>query len=237
MTEEVKSGLYRVDSVSTCSTVSTLPRASGKAGAFEREDAESRSLESILSAIYVTASRPTKAEIARGVMLPNLFEDPKRRDHPVYKSLLSQAAELSQIHFHEDAVANVNKKTGYRFLLYCSEDYEDLWGFAVYKLKPTTGTLSVCKLAVPSCYRGLGFGTAMVKELTRLGRANQCESIALSSLPEAIAFYTRIGFKKFDGVVLPTEEGQTYVEGQVFMELRLRKAGKAKGAGSKKKGR
>jgi ribosomal protein S18 acetylase RimI-like enzyme len=234
MPEEL-GGLYRVDSASTCSTASTLPRA-GKAEAFfARENSASRSLESLLAAIYVTASRPTKAEIGKGVLLANLFEDPKRRDNPVYKALLSQAAELSQQHFHEDALAHVNKKTGYRFLLYCSEDYQDLWGFAVYKLKPGTGTLAIAKLAVPSCYRGLGFGTAIVKEMIRVGKANALESVALSSLPEAIAFYTRLGFKKHDGVVLPAEEGQQYVEGQVFMDFRLRKAAKGKGPGSKKK--
>jgi ribosomal protein S18 acetylase RimI-like enzyme len=244
---EMESGLYRVDSVSTCSTCATLPRKAPPAKCAEEfiacsdSDAEgsNRALASVLSAIYVTASRPTKAEIAKGVLLPNLFEDPKRRDHPHYRSVLSQAAELSHVHFHEEALHNVNKNTKWRFMLYCSEDLQDLWGFAVYKMQPTTGILSLAKLAVPSCYRGLGFGRTMVQELIRTGRSVQgLDTIALSSLPEAVAFYTRLGFKKHDGVELPAEDGQRYVEGQAYMDYRFRKPtrpkGTAKKGGSKK---
>merc|ERR550537_1862661 len=97
-------GLYRVDSASTCSTCATLPRRTLPAKCADelvaRSDSDAgssnRALASVLAAIYVSASRPTKADIAKGVLIPNLFEDPKRRDHPVYRSVLSQASELSQ---------------------------------------------------------------------------------------------------------------------------------------------
>jgi ribosomal protein S18 acetylase RimI-like enzyme len=246
---EMDTGLYRVDSVSTCSTLATLPRKAPPAKCADEfvtradDDAagSSRALASVLSAIYVSASRPTKADIARGVLLPNLFEDPKRREHPAYRSVLSQASELSHVHFHEEALHNVNKNTKWRVLLYCSEDLQDLWGFAVYKLQPTTGILSLAKLAVPSCYRGLGFGRTMVQELIRTGKSVQgLDTIALSSLPEAVAFYTRLGFKKHDGVELPAEDGQRYVEGQAYMDYRFRKSTRPKGTakkGGSKKGR
>ena len=36
--------------------------------------------------------RPTKEQIAKGVMIPHLFENPKRREDPVIKALLEQAS-------------------------------------------------------------------------------------------------------------------------------------------------
>jgi ribosomal protein S18 acetylase RimI-like enzyme len=183
--------------------------------------------QSLLRTVYIAASRPTKQEIARGILIPHLFEDPKRRENVTFRELLGQAAGLSKEHFHEDALANVNNKSGQRFLLYCSGDLQELWGFAVYKFKMQSGILALGKLAVPEYLRGLGFGSAMVKELLRVGRAVPAlDTMALSSLPGAIAFYKRLGFKKHEGALRMDDDTIGYIEGQVYMDYRFRK-GKA----------
>ena len=67
-------------------------------------------------------------------------------------------------------------------------------------------------------------------------KPKQIYFVSLSSLPTAVRFYKRMNFKefkevKFTGVTI--EEGESFVPGQVYMELRVRNETKA----SKKKGR
>jgi predicted GNAT family N-acyltransferase len=196
--------------------------------------------QAVLRSVYTTAAhqvvRPTKEQIAKGVMIPHLFENPKRREDPVIKALLEQALPLSKEHFHEDALSNVNNKSGQRFMLYCSEDMKDLWGFAVYKLKSQSGILALGKLAVPEYLRGLGFGSMLIKELLKVGKSVPAlDTLALSSLPGAIAFYQRLGFKKHAGALRADDDDTVYIEGQVYMDKQFRK--KPAGGGKASKGK
>jgi ribosomal protein S18 acetylase RimI-like enzyme len=252
---ESKKSLIRVDSVST--NCSELSRASSASSAYSEATAGPSVLgeglatrgvswtpafaaQALLRSVYVAASqqavRPTKEQIARGVVIPHLFECPKNRTDPVIKALLEQALPLSKEHFHEDALSNVNNKSGQRFMLYCSEDMKDLWGFAVYKLKSQSGILALGKLAVPEYLRGLGFGSMLIKELLKVGKSVPAlDTLALSSLPGAIAFYQRLGFKKHAGALRADDDDTVYIEGQVYMDKQFRK--KPAGGGKASKGK
>jgi len=253
---ESKKSLIRVDSVSTnCSELTRV--ASSASSAYSEATAGPSVLgeglatrgvswtpvfaaQALLRSVYVAASteavRPTKEQIARGVVIPHLFENPKNRTDPVIKALLEQALPLSKEHFHEDALSNVNNKSGQRFMLYCSEDMKDLWGFAVYKLKSQSGILALGKLAVPEYLRGLGFGSMLIKELLKVGKSVPAlDTLALSSLPGAIAFYQRLGFKKHAGALRADDDDTVYIEGQVYMDKQFRK--KPAGGGKASKGK
>jgi ribosomal protein S18 acetylase RimI-like enzyme len=239
-----KSPLRRIDSISTTCTERPLSSASSVISEGVLGDLADRgvswtpanSARSLLHNLYIQACRPTKAQIARGVVIPHLFENAQRREDPVIRGLIEQAMPLSRENFYEDVLSNVNNKSGQRFLLYCSEDMQTLWGFAVYKLKPQSGILALGKLAVPEYLRGLGFGTFMLKELIKLGKSVPAlDTMALSSLPGAIAFYRKLGFKLHAGALRAEDDDTQYIEGQVYMDHRFRKGKLSTGGKAKKR--
>jgi len=157
-----------------------------------------------------------------------VFEDPERRSDPRFKRLIRQVSAMSIAHFHEDALQKVGKKSGWRLMLYCSGNLEDLWGFAVYKVNTVLRVLSLGKIAVPNHLQGLGFGKSMMKALQQLAKKEaDLDSMACSSLPGAVKFYQRLGFKGMPEVEKPDPDG-VYIAGQLFMEQRWRKERSAK---------
>jgi len=92
-------------------------------------------------------------------------------------------------------------------------------GFAVAKV--TKGVLSVAKIAVAVEFRRCGFGRHIMNELMKAAKKQgKVYEVCLSSLPEAIAFYKRLGFRAYQCLRVTTQED--VVEGQVYMEKRLR---------------
>lgn len=181
--------------------------------------------------------RVGQAEVAKAKVWPDLFADPTRRTSPEFRQLLADATAVSRENFNEDALESCSRKKGYRFLLISSEDMQELYGFGVYKVRPHIGTVAIQKLAVPGHLRKLGIGRALVKEVIAAGKALGLESICLSSLPAAVPFYRRLGFKDMPDVppAVQEEDGCTYIEGQIYLEFRLRRARGKAGKGKKKR--
>lgn len=131
-------------------------------------------------------------------------------------ALLEQTRELSTLTFGEDALLMCSKKQGWKLTLLASEDMEILCGFLIGKV--ISGTLSVAKLAVPSKFRGRGFGTLMVDDCCKQAKKHSdLYEVGLSSLASSISFYKRLGFKG-----LPQIKVETDVPGQLYMEKKLR---------------
>lgn len=116
-----------------------------------------------------------------------------------------------------------------------------LLGFLVAKLMnnykmPRIGgeVLSVVYAGVPEEMRGNGIGGKLVKMMVTTGRERKnIALITLSSLPDAIKFWTRCGFVDFPEA-MELKEGM--VQGQVYMECNVRGSkGKRKGKTNKKK--
>jgi len=135
-------------------------------------------------------------------------------------ALLSQTRELSMAVFEEDCLQEITKKTGWKLSLLASEDQTILCGFVVSKVK--NGSLSIAKIAVPSHFRGQGFGKQIMDEVMKAAKKqSDVYEVCLSSLPGAETFYQRLGFKAFRGMKVTS--GDDLVEGQVYMEKRLRR--------------
>lgn len=135
-------------------------------------------------------------------------------------SLVRQSRELSESVFDENCMLEVTKRSGWKLSILASEDSAVLCGFIVSKV--VKGSLSISKLAVPADFRGQGFGKRIMDELTKAAKKQgDVFEVCLSSLPEAVRFYERLGFKAIRGLKL--EAGEDLVEGQVYMEKRLRR--------------
>mmetsp|Transcript_68399 Transcript_68399/g.132076 ORF Transcript_68399/g.132076 Transcript_68399/m.132076 type:complete len:234 (+) Transcript_68399:76-777(+) len=135
------------------------------------------------------------------------------------EDLLQQASELSEGTFNEDFKAEVTKKSGWKLSLLVSKDQSIFFGFAVAKM--TKGILSVAKIAVAVEFRGCGLGRHIMNELMKAAKKQgNVYEVCLSSLPGAIAFYKRLGFRTYEGLRATAQED--VVEGQVYMEKRLR---------------
>ena len=50
----------------------------------------------------------------------------------------------------------------------------------------------------------------------------KCSMVALSSLPTSVIFYKALGFKAVDVKAVDAENDEDMIEGQVYMEYRLR---------------
>jgi len=137
-------------------------------------------------------------------------------------ALIAQTRELSQKVFDEDCLAEITKKSGWKLSLLVSKDLSVLCGFIVAKV--TRGTLSIAKVAVPEQFRGHGFGKRIMDEMIKSAKKQgDVSEVCLSSLPTAITFYQRLGFKAYKNVKVAQEDGVELVEGQVYMEKRLQK--------------
>mmetsp|Transcript_102227 Transcript_102227/g.289150 ORF Transcript_102227/g.289150 Transcript_102227/m.289150 type:complete len:214 (+) Transcript_102227:75-716(+) len=134
-------------------------------------------------------------------------------------ALLREVRVLSEKAFHEDCLTEITKKAGWKLSLLVSSDLSVLCGFIVAKV--TKGTLSIAKLAVCEDFRKHGFGRFIMDEMAKAAKKQgDVFEVCLSSLPEAVAFYQRLGYKAFRDLKLRSEED--LVEGQVYMEKRLR---------------
>eukprot|EP00747_Dinoflagellata_sp_TGD_P030244 gnl/TRDRNA2_/TRDRNA2_134495_c0_seq2.p1 gnl/TRDRNA2_/TRDRNA2_134495_c0~~gnl/TRDRNA2_/TRDRNA2_134495_c0_seq2.p1 ORF type:complete len:376 (+),score=94.26 gnl/TRDRNA2_/TRDRNA2_134495_c0_seq2:145-1272(+) len=154
---------------------------------------------------------------------------PEARDNPAIASLLMQVRQLSDDCFSEDCLLDCSKRAGWRVTLLATNIQGGadavLLGFIVFRIKPQLHCVSVAKIAVPEAYRKRGFGRRLVKWAIDYTKAlpdiNHC---SLASLPEAVNFYKRLGFKKMHEITAKTaEEEEDLFPGQIYMELRTRK--------------
>lgn len=162
------------------------------------------------------------------------------------QELLKQVGDLSEDIFHENCVSGgqgaVSKKSGWKLTLLARpvpedplnappEDPTKLLGFIVYRLRPDYQCLSVAKIAVPEEHRSRGFGRYLMDWVVKYAqKQGNLLYLSLSSLPDAVKFYQRFGFKSVN-VSAIQEDDSELIEGQVYMEYQL-KGGKR--GGSKK---
>merc|ERR1712176_40513 len=161
---------------------------------------------------------------------------------------MKAVSELSRDAFEEDALEMVTRRARWKLtLLACPEgashgcfrlDEEEprdaLIGFIVYRLRPELQSLSIAKLAIVPEHRRQGHGCRLIDWCVRLARRQpNVAFISLSSLPEAVRFYQRLGFRKFEVKHLDQNCGpdEDLVEGQVYMEKNIKgRAGRRKPA-------
>lgn len=156
------------------------------------------------------------------------------------RTLVQSVSELSMMAFDEDALSMVTRKARWKLTLLAlpdgsgfsldEEPVPELIGFIVYRLRPELQSLSIAKLAIVPEHRRMGHGCRLIEWCVRCARKQPSISfIALSSLPEAVKFYQRLGFKKFDVKWRQDKEpDEDFVEGQVYMEKPIRKGGRGK---------
>jgi len=133
--------------------------------------------------------------------------------------LIGQTRCLSEIVFHEDCLEEITKKSNWKLTLLASEDLSTLCGFLVWKI--VNGSLSIAKLAVPFEFRGSGFGRLIMEDAIKSAKKQgDVYEVCLSSLPTAVTFYQRLGFKAFKSFKIKTD--RDLVEDQVYMEKKLR---------------
>lgn len=103
----------------------------------------------------------------------------------------------------------------------------------MYRLRPDYDAFSVAKLAIVPEHRGKGHGCRLMDWCVRYAKKQpNITYISLSSLPEAVRFYKRIGFRAVDvSLNQKDDDGVEFVEGQVYMEKITR------GKGSRRKAR
>jgi len=134
-------------------------------------------------------------------------------------TLISCARDLSQVVFKEDCLLEVTKKSGWKLSILTTDDFSILCGFIVSKV--TNGSLSVAKIAVPASFRGSGFGRLIMDDVMKVAKKRgDVYDVCLSSLPGAVKFYQRLGFKAFRDMKATVQDDM--IEGQVYMEKKLR---------------
>lgn len=154
----------------------------------------------------------------------------------VWKEWVAKVQELSALAFENDCLEMVSKKSKFKLAVLTAPTGEFL-GFSVYKVNRGAGNLTIGKIAICREQRGHGYGKRMMKETIKMAKKDKMiHFCSLSSLPTAIKFYKRMNFKefkevKFTGVAV--EEGEEFVEGQVYMEYKIRNPPK-KGKGGRK---
>jgi len=150
------------------------------------------------------------------------------------RSIMRAVSDLSHDAFEEDAQDMVTRKARWKMtLLVCPEGSEELSGFSldgppmpligflVYRLRPELQCLSIAKLAITPEHRRQGHGCRLIEWCVRLAKKQpNVAYIALSSLPEAVRFYQRMGFRKFD--IRIAQDQDDLVEGQVYMEKQIK---------------
>eukprot|EP00933_Yihiella_yeosuensis_P064110 TRINITY_DN67449_c0_g1_i1.p1 TRINITY_DN67449_c0_g1~~TRINITY_DN67449_c0_g1_i1.p1 ORF type:complete len:259 (+),score=60.05 TRINITY_DN67449_c0_g1_i1:68-844(+) len=152
---------------------------------------------------------------------------------PTIAALLSQVLELGQECFHEDCLKDCSKRGGWRLSLLSSGTGADalLLGFVVYRLRPEVRALAIAKLAVPDRFRRRGFARMLMQDLMQTAKKMpEIDCVSLASLPLAITFYQRLGFKKLH-TITAKDDASCAFPGQVYMEFKTisRGAPSAKG--------
>lgn len=175
------------------------------------------------------------------------------------KAIMKEVSLLSHDAFEEDALAMVTRKGGWKMTLivcpegaasanpftldgFCLDDADaaacpSLIGFIVFRLRPELESFSIAKLAIVPEHRQQGHGRRLIEWCIKYAKKQPTIAyISLSSLPEAVKFYHRLGFRD-PGVALdkaaaaqcgPEDE---LVEGQVYMEYRLKGRSRARKKG------
>jgi GNAT superfamily N-acetyltransferase len=150
--------------------------------------------------------------------------------------LSAQVRSLSMEAFEEDAMQPAKGEKVSALLR-----GDEVVAYASYTVRPSLGSLNVNKLAVSSSRRRQGLGRVLVRQLVQLtrrggappgskasggGKAAPLEVVCLSALPTAIAFYKACGFKAEEAVRLSADpaDAEDFIEGQVYMEYRLRRS-------------
>jgi GNAT superfamily N-acetyltransferase len=107
---------------------------------------------------------PTKetVQLLRNVSIHGPHEDAKMA------GLMQATRDLSMKVFDEDCLVEITKKSGWKLSLLVSDDLSTLCGFIVSKV--AKGALSIAKLAVPSEFRGSGFGRLIMDEVMKTAK-------------------------------------------------------------------
>lgn len=217
--------------------------AAERAAEEERVAAEKASAAKAAEERRAASKAATEAALARKrrealEVLPNVAPESEAvRSSPRLQTLLKQVSELSSDVFHEDCLAvGVSKKKGWRLTLLARPVPEDpancppedptvLLGFIIFRFRADFRCLSIANIAVPESHRGRGFGKHLMDWCVRHAEQQKLQHLSLSSLPEAVKFYKAFGFKpvKVESVQADDED---LVEGQVYMEYRLKGAGR-----------
>jgi ribosomal protein S18 acetylase RimI-like enzyme len=134
----------------------------------------------------------------------------------------------SQVAFDENCLEMISKKSKFK-LGVLSAPCGDLLGFIVYKINRNQRSFTIGKVAVRVEFRGQGYGKRMVKDVIKIAKKDKLiDFVSLSSLPGSVKFYKRMNFKEFKDIKFSPdslEEGETFVEGQVYMEFKTKSAG------------
>jgi ribosomal protein S18 acetylase RimI-like enzyme len=144
-----------------------------------------------------------------------------------YQTWVQQTEECSEVAFDENAMEMISKKSKFKLAI-LSAPNGDFLGFAIYKMNRGQGSLTIGKIAVSLDYRGQGYGKRMIKELIKMAKKDKMiYFVSLSALPTAVKFYKRMNFKaftdvKFTEVLEGLREGESFVDGQVYMEFKVR---------------
>lgn len=166
------------------------------------------------------------------------------------RQLMKDVTTLSFDAFEEDCLAMVTRKSRWKMTLiarpegcgnFSLDDFSldgcpgPLIGFIVYRLRPELEAFSIAKLAIVPEHRRQGHGGRLIEWCIKAAKkAPNIAYISLSSLPEAVKFYQRIGFRAVDVNISASSQcgpDEDLVEGQVYMEYRL----KGRSGGKKKK--
>lgn len=151
------------------------------------------------------------------------------------RRLVRATSVLSLEAFDSDVLEGVSRKGKWKLTLLAMPDgpvaERDPWGgllgFIAYKVKAQVQCVSIAKLAVVPEQRGRGHGHTLVQWLIDMARKQRnILYLSLSSLPAAIRFYKHLGFRQVDvdlaKLDTSAEDGEEYIEGQVYMEYRCR---------------
>jgi len=158
---------------------------------------------------------------------------------PAMVALLEQVCDLSHDCFHDNCLSSCSKRGGWRITLLASRLEEGpgavLLAFIVFKLRVDHQVLSISKLAVPEDHRRRGYGRDMIMWAAQFAKSRKekdISCISLSSLPTSVKFYQRLNFKYiFEITAKHQQDDDELVEGQVYMELAVRKHGGRGGGG------
>jgi len=195
----------------------------------------------LLQSMGITSRWQALGDGFRSVAVPiapetNVIGDLRLRDleeQPELAALVEQAQPLYDKYFHEDLLDDLRDKgdTGrLAFLVRPGEASAEarFCGVLVYKFwGPPLRAVSILRVAVPDRLRFLGYGRTLMKwimqKATQKPRA-QCAKVTLCAMPEAVAFYDRLGFAFVpdENIELPaeTDDGVRRLPGAVWMEYK-----------------
>eukprot|EP00929_Paragymnodinium_shiwhaense_P043399 TRINITY_DN22316_c0_g1_i1.p1 TRINITY_DN22316_c0_g1~~TRINITY_DN22316_c0_g1_i1.p1 ORF type:complete len:409 (+),score=129.72 TRINITY_DN22316_c0_g1_i1:307-1533(+) len=214
----------------------------------EKADEEARQRKSAMQAAEAAALAKARRNALE--VLPNISPSSEAaRTDPRLQTLLKQVSALSSEVFDDDCVqTGVSKKKGWKLTLLArpipedpencpEEDPDVLLGFMVFRIRPDFGCMSIAKIAVPEENRGKGFGKYLMEWCVKQAQqTGTLQYLSLSSLPEAVKFYQKFGFKSVQVDVKDPDDD--LIEGQVYMEYRIRqKPGAGRGGASNGRGR